>query len=39
MCEGTSVMMEAVSDQISLKLPGILIWLTLHDYAHTDKFT
>lgn len=28
MCEGTSVMMEAFSDQISLKLPGILIWLT-----------
>lgn len=39
MCEGTSVMMEAFSDQFSLKLPGSLIWLTLHDWVHTDKFT
>lgn len=39
MCEGTSAMMEALSDQISPELPGILICLTLHDCVHTDKFT
>lgn len=39
MCKGASVMMEAFSDQISLKLCGILIRLSLHDCVHTDKFT